>query len=71
MPALLDSEWKALGYIPAKKVPKVSIAISKSELVDTQLKNVVDQFIHDLVEFKYFNLRKIGNGCLITYTMTI
>lgn len=50
----LDGEWRPLGYIPAKKVPKVRVALAKKELLETKLKNVVYRYIHDLREHKYY-----------------
>ena len=56
---LLDDKWCPIGYVPAKKVQKVNIAIMKGELRDTALVNVVYQYIHDLERHKYFPIVKL------------
>ena len=57
--AFLEGTWNPLGYIPGKKVPKVNIAITKRELLETTLINVVYQYIHDLGQHKYFPIIKV------------
>lgn len=50
---LLD-EWHPIGYIPGKKVPKVTTAMNSDKITDVTLKNVIYQYIPVIYSHRYF-----------------
>ena len=58
-----EGGWQSIGYIPAVKVPKVTIAMRKREVRLVTLKTVFYQFVFDIGQKKYFpaiSVSKIG-----------
>ena len=58
-----DEAWRPIGYIPAVKVPKMTVALRKREVKLVTLRSVSYQFIMDIGEKRYFpaiSVMKVG-----------
>ena len=46
--------WEPIGYIPGKKIPKITEAISEETITKVIVRNVKYQYIFAISSFKYF-----------------
>ena len=51
--AKLDDIWQSLGYVPAPKVPKVTVAMQKHHIQSVRLVRVYRKYIHDIGVHRY------------------
>ena len=58
-----EEGWQPIGYVPAPKVPKVTIALRNQEVKLVPLKNVFYQFIPAILEFRYFPSISVTKLC--------
>ena len=52
--AFIDDSWHSLGYIPGKKIAKVSQAMELNQIVEVIIDRIFRQFIFDLGQFRLF-----------------
>lgn len=52
--AKLEETWQSLGYVPSKKVPKVTVAFQSNIIHSVNLVKVYRQFISAINEYRYF-----------------
>jgi fumarate reductase subunit D len=46
--------WKPIGYVPARKLPKVTDAMRKSEITSVALNNIIYRYIYAAKGHRYF-----------------